>query len=292
MARCPNPAHDDSEPSWSIVDRPGDRRHGSHHCFSCKWGGGPWELAAAVWGVTVEEAGKRIAKLGLGPKPPTVDDVPKVVVRNVQPAARPFGLPLGVEVPGREGRWYEPALDYLVDRGVTREQADRWGAGYALRGRLRHRVVFPVRDSDGALLTFSARAFSPAARGGRYETGRVRDGARPRRALWGEEGWRDRAAVTVAEGIFSALALERAGAPNPCALLGSELTPEKARVLRGCGLVLVATDPDAAGEKVAGALSVLARHTRLVRVRLRSSPDDASLGELVEALSAALKESA
>ena len=273
VARCPSPEHNDSSPSWSIIDKPGDRRHGSHHCFSCKWGGGPWELAGAIWKMPAEEAGKRLREMGIGAAPPMPKTIPKVVVTTtgyVPPRA--FKLPIGVEIPGPDGRWFGPALAYLLERGVTREQIDRWGFGYAVRGKLRFRVVAPVYDATGRLLSYSARAFSSAATGDRYDTGRVRDGAFPRRAIWGEAGFAGDACVTVAEGVFSALALERAGAPNPCALLGSELTEDKARVLSRFRTIIVASDPDKAGDAIADRLSVLGRRARLVRMDAAACP--------------------
>lgn len=275
VARCPNPEHDDSSPSWSIIDKPGDRRHGSHHCFACKWGGGPWEVAGAIWKMTPEEAGKRLREMGIGAAPPMPKSIPKVVVSTVgYVPPRAFKLPIGVEIPGPNGRWFTPALQYLLERDVTREQIDRWGLGYAVRGRLRFRVVAPVYDGAGRLLSYSARAFSAAAPGDRYDTGRANQGAHPRRAIWGEAGFVGDDCVTVAEGVFGALALERAGAPNPCALLGSELTEDKARVLSRFRRVIVATDPDKAGNAIAAKLAVLGRRAALTRLDLPESPDD------------------
>lgn len=288
VAVCPSPAHVDRDPSWRIVDRPGHRTHGGHHCFSCKFGGGPWELAAAVWGVSVEEAGARLRDLGIdaGRLPPA----PAVTLRVELPSERKaFDLPSGVVFPGPGGRWFPGALRYLEARGVTRAQCDRWGFGYALRGRLRLRVVMPVY-TEGALRTFSARSWVPGD-GMRYDSGRERDGAQPRRAVWGEPLWdRARGMVTIAEGIFSALALERAGFPNVTALLGSQLTPERARVLTGWGHYVLATDPDAAGDGVARWLSQEGRRARVTRVRLSTSPDDAPADELRAALRFALRQ--
>lgn len=308
VARCPNPEHDDSDPSWSIIDKPGDRRHGSHHCFSCKWGGGPWELAGAIWKMPAEEAGKRLRELGIGGPPPMPKEIPRVVVTLPKAAPpREFKLPGGVEIPGPDGRWFGPALKYLTDRGVTRTQIDRWGIGYAVRGRLRFRVVIPVYNGTGQLMSYTARAFSSAAIGDRYDTGRASQGAHPRRAIWGEArfppGSRLEETVTIAEGAFSALALERAGAPNPCALLGSELTEDKARVLSSFGRIIVATDPDKAGDAIAERLSVLGRRARLIRMAPPEcpagpcpkckntghlSPDDADPGDLGRKIDRAL----
>ena len=303
-ARCPNPEHADSSPSWSIIDKPGDRRHASHHCFSCKWGGGPWELAGAVWKMPPEEAGKRLREMGIGAPPPMPKEIPRIVISTATHKVAPaFKLPLGCEFPGPGGRWFTPALDYLTERNVTREQIDRWGIGYATRGRLRFRVVIPVYDLEGRLLTYNARAFSEAAHGDRYDTGRENQGAFPRRAIWGEAGWKDFETVTIAEGCFSALALERAGAPNACALLGSELTEDKARVFSRFKNVIVATDPDKAGDAIAMKLSVLGRRARLIRMEHAAcpagpcpkckqtgfvSPDDAGAGELKKKIDASL----
>lgn len=273
IAKCPNPAHPDTDPSWSIIDRPGDRRHGSHHCQSCKFGGGPWELAAAVWGCELAEAGKRLtAAFGLG-KGPAAKHTPKVVIKEEAPPPVPFAFPPGVVIPGPGGRWYDPALAYLLNREVTRDQVDRWGMGYSLRGRLRNRVVIPVYNAAGHLLTYTARGIVRSVEP-RYEAGRVSQGAKPRMAIWGEAGWQGTGIVTVAEGVFSALALERAGAPNPSALLGSDFVEDKAHLLGRFERVIVATDPDKAGDRVARALSVLGRRARLYRVNLDASPDD------------------
>lgn len=275
ISTCPNPDHSDSEPSWSIIDRPGHRKHGSHYCFACKFRGGPWELAAAVWGIELRAAGARLRELlGEGKIP---DSAPKVVIRQPRHLL-PFKLPLGTVIPGSEGRWFGPALEYLEDRGVPRAQADRWGFGYAIRGRLRNRVIVPVY-TEGKLRTFSARAIAPGM--DRYEAGRRHEGARPKRALWGQPGFkRSLGIATVAEGVWSALALERAGAPNPCAMLGSDLTPARARILGQFDALLTGTDPDKAGDAVAEWIAVLGRRAAIYRLELPEAPDDCSKGVL------------
>lgn len=289
VASCPNPDHrgDTSKDrwdqwifrqgviaSWSINDRPGERGHGSHHCHSCKFGGGPWELAAMVWGCTLEEAGKRIGELFYHP---TSLEIPRVTVR-VPREKKVFELPSGVVIPGPGGRWFGPALRYLESRGITREQADRWGLGYAVRGRLVNRVIFPVY-TEGELRTYSARAIAPGMK--RYDAGLEKLGAQPKRALFGEPLFdRSIGIVTVAEGCPSTLALERAGAPNPAGMLGSYLTPDRARMLSTFPAVLIATDPDAAGEKVAQWLDVLSRRAKVRRISLELAPDDTPQAEL------------
>ena len=114
VAKCPNPKHDDHHPSWKIIDSPGDENHGSHHCQSCKFGGGPWELAAAVWGVSVDAAGERLAPLlrkgkAAEPAPLPPDGLRVRVVGG--PALGPrFKLPHGVVFPEHFDDWLSGPL--------------------------------------------------------------------------------------------------------------------------------------------------------------------------------------
>lgn len=269
VATCPEPSHRDSDPSWSIVDRPGDGLHASHYCFSCKFGGGPWELAAAIWGETPEEAGPKIDAVLLNGARPA--EAPTVIVPTLA-APKKFKLPIGVEIPETIADWYEPALAYLRSRGVTDDQILRYGIGYAIRGKLRLRVVIPVFTA-GELKTFSARAFAAGVR--RYDAGKEVDGARPSEAIFGEPFFEGRETITVSEGCFSALALERAGAINPCAILSSELTPGRILQIKRFKRVVVCTDPDKAGDHAAAViLNALGRRRYIERVRFPESPDD------------------
>lgn len=270
-ARCPAPKHDDAHPSWMIRDDPNARWHGSHSCRSCGLAGGPWELVSVVRGCSLLEAASFVRALQAG-RTPGSDEVPGVIVR-VRRKQR-YELPPGVEIPTSIGGWYKPALEYLLRRGVTEKQIQRWSMGYAISGDLAWRVVIPI-VTRGKLVGYTARAIFEDG-SGRHEQPTRKFGARPDAAVWGEPKFdRARGAITVAEGIFSALALERAGAPNPCALLGSQLTPMKLVVLSEWPVVLVATDPDPAGERVAVELSkVLGRRAYVERVELERSPDD------------------
>lgn len=286
VSTCPNPDHRDSDPSWSIVDAPGTADHGGHHCFSCKFGGGPWELVIAVRGVDEEEAAAFVGSIasGVARVPPSL---PRVVVRS-QPAQRiEYRLPSRVFIPSLDGSsWPAPFAQYLQRRGVTAEQLVRWRIGFATRGPLRWRVVIPIH-TRGRLVAHVARSIFDDG-SARYDMPySAKPGALPEIAIFGEPLLdADRKILTVAEGSFSMLALERAGAPNPVALLGSDWSSEKATILSAIRWehVLIATDPDQAGERAARAIAASFRFTKVSRLPLVQSPDDyeqVALRELV-----------
>lgn len=279
FAPCPNPDHADKKPSWSIVDDPGSREHGGHHCFSCKHGGGPWELVMAVRGVDQEAAMQFVMSVITG-TPIAVEGIPTVVVRLPE-ARREFELPPAVRIPSLDGSEWPPRFRaYLDERGVTEDQRERWRIGFATRGTLRWRVVIPVH-TRGRLVAHVARAiFNDGSE--RYYMPRAAEGA-SRNAILGEPLLDASLGVlTIAEGSFSMLALERAGAPNPVALLGSDWSQGRAAILTQVRWrrVLIATDPDVAGERVARAISFSFRSAEVSRVRLDQSPDDTQPDDL------------
>lgn len=284
VAKCPS--HVDTNPSWRIIDDGGPKT-GSHNCFSCGFSGGPWELVACVRDLTLEEAGEWIwTTLGGGKREAIgVDGVPAVVVRS-RMKPREFELPFGTKIPSVDGsEWFAPALEYLRARRVADWQIARWHLGYALTGRLHDRVVAPVHFG-GRLVSYVARSWLATA-DLRYLTPKRDEGALPELALFGEPGI-DPAVdeATVCEGVFKHLALERAGAPNPLATLGSQaVTPEKLRVLVKFRRVLLAFDPDHAGRKARDEVrAALARYTETVDLELAVAPDDMPDDELAAAV--------
>lgn len=294
FAKCPS--HKDNDPSWRIVDDPSSQRHASHHCFSCGFGGGPWELVAHVREITLEEAGRWVWAEMMDRREMDDDDLPEVVVRARVARAVEMTLPNGVVIPSLDGSpWFDPALRYLESRNVPQWQIDRWHIGYATRGRCGMRVVVPV-VTGGKLLSYVARAFVDDGRP-RYDAARREDpGARPDVALFGEPGFTELDATgkrdvgTVTEGVFKALAMERIGAPNPCAILGAmNLGPEKISALTRFRVLLIATDPDRAGDACADLLmNTVGRWCDVRRVPLIKSPDDASEEENSAALHAVM----
>lgn len=278
-ARCP--AHDDTKPSWSI-----NVQSGVHHCFSCGWGGGPAALVLQALGVeelawTPRDAWEWIRAQGLlvGDADCSLD-VELYLVRN---AVRVFGFPAGV-VFAPMAAWPTPALRYMQTRRIPGWQVRRWGIGYATGGRLAGRVVFPVHNAVGKLVSYTARSFTDEEP--RYLTPKEQEGA-DEAALFGERYWPGHSArrrVVLVEGGIKALAVERAVGGAVAGVLGATQArnPRVVSKLATFTEVVVLTDNDPAGDTAAESLlGALARHTEVKRARLEGPAVDDAAPEAV-----------
>lgn len=277
-APCPLPAHGgtDTEPSWRIRDEPGHEKHGLHVCYGCGSGGGPMSLVRDMLGLEGTREGTAQAKEWLGANASLPFGLPYVEI-DFKPVRVKFKIPAGARfTPIAE--WPEPPRRYLETRGVTVEQVDRWGIGYAVDGRLAGRVVIPVRAREGQVAAYVARAYAGSLR--RYDEATEADGA-DLGVVFGEEHWpasKARDVLHVCEGTFDAMAVERL-VPGPIAALrGSQLRLAQIAKLGTFPMVVVVTDPDRAGDKAAGAIyEALSRWSEVRRAVLPPLHDAAKL---------------
>jgi hypothetical protein len=137
------------------------------------------------------------------------------------------------------------AARYMVHRRVSRATCHKLGIVYDPDTK---RIVFPVRGAGGELYGFTGRAIRDKAEP------KVKDfaGLPKRHLILGRERWREGYPVAVVEGLFAYARLHEEGVEefaNIGALLGSEITPEKAALLVEFGhAALLLTDPDVAGD--------------------------------------------
>jgi len=259
-ARCPYPGHEgDGTPSWSIVDSPGDDRHGLHHCFGCAAGGGALDLVLELVGLSgYAAAAAWVRERGLD-----VDDEQSLEVELR--LRRPRRMADGMPVPrcvwfGDLAAWPTPARRYAAERGLTAAQIERWGIGYAVDGELAGRVWVPTRDRAGVLRDWTARSYC-----GEEPRYRNAGGGGLRSAVFGERWWPDvraraEAELVLCEGAFDALACERAGARYVGALSGvARYDRWTMPAIAGWQSVVVAVDPDDAGDRVAEMIDMLGR---------------------------------
>lgn len=279
-ASCPHPEHEDSSPSWRIINDFENAKHGQHRCYGCGFGGWPIHLVEAVLGCSRQDARAWLRDIGQDPPLPFAVSVD--YQRGLQPF---FQLPPGVNQAAMKD-WPSEARAYAAARGIEWWQVERWNIGVAagrydkLTNPLAGRIVFPVRDAGGKLIGYTGRSYVGSER--RYKEPSKREGA-DLGAVFGEEHWpatRQRKVIAVTEGAMDALAVERA---YPYSLpiggiYGSQLHDGHVNRLSTFEFVLMATDPDNAGNKVAAALAErLRRWSQVIRVDIPEGEDAASL---------------
>lgn len=278
---CPSPDHTERTPSWFMRERPGDRFHASFHCFGCEFAGWPVQLVQKMLGLkTQAEAFNWLRDMPVVEQP-----IPSSIEVVILPTKTALQVPPEVEFAPFD-QWPARYRDYLTGRSVV-EQATAWGLGYvptnaigadgepsALAGR----VWIPAHDAGGRLLSYTARAIGHAKR--RYREPYTKENASPA-AIFGELRWPvlERQHVVVVEGAFNAMAVERV-APGVAvaALMGSSLDPQQVLKLIRFGTVLLAFDPDKAGNKVRAQLrGQLARYVKTRDVMMPAGQDCDSL---------------
>lgn len=274
-ACCPLPGHEERTPSFQIRDDPEGDKHGFWRCLGqCHEGGGPTALVSRVFGCSFEEAIDWIKNERLGS--------PRHFLRMELQEAPP--LPSGFVLPGGATlsplpTWVAPARAYAERRGITAEQVDKWGLGYAVDGRLAGRIILPWRDSFGKLTGYTARTYLASNK--KYLEPDASEGA-DRSAIYGEQHWPPvgdaRRTVVVVEGGIDGLAVERATAFPFAAVCGSVLLPGHVARLSTWREVIIASDPDKAGRGLAEALrGALARWVRIRDATLPSGYDCAKV---------------
>jgi len=284
--QCPLPSHGAPNPKhqWQnfFVRDNDSERPGQWHCFSCKAGGTLVDLVMEMRGVDVDEAREWLRTIGEQAAPPIL----RVRFEPVGP--RRFRMPAGVEF-GPLARWNSVARQYVECRGITADQVERWGIGYALEGRLDGRIVFPIRNRAGELANYAARTFV----GDEVRYLAAHESEHPDlSAMWGEHRWpaaRADRMVVVFEGITNGLAIERAwnpgSSPALAGLQGSAIEHRKLARLASFQLVLVATDPDRAGEHAAREIaSALGPKVRRLRYPTEQDAAETPRDQLAEVL--------
>jgi DNA primase len=290
------PFHGEKTPSFVVTPS-----RDSWHCFGCGLGGDVFSFVMQRDGVPFPEALKQLAaKAGVElDERSRRDDVRKARLREVMEAAIAFYH--AVLTKSKSG---QPALDYLRGRGFTDATIETFQLGWAPGGwdtmgrqlherrqirpeelaevglatarqngrgfydRFRARVIFPIRDQNGAPTGLGGRILDTAADDGDgYNPKYLNSPATPlfdkSRTLYlidKAKGPIRRAGqqAVIVEGYTDALMAHQAGFDNVVASLGTALTPGQVALLtRYAKRIALAYDVDPAGEK-AGTFGVQA----------------------------------
>lgn len=275
------PFHNEKTPSFYVfADQ--DR----YHCFGCGQSGDVFTWIMRTENVEFTEALRMLAeRVGIELKPRQArkaEDDRLDRLRSVNEAAARYFQSMLFTPSGKA------ALDYLYDRGLTRATIDGFQLGWAPESwdalltrlqqdgfsveelvelglvlardsgghydRFRGRIIFPIRDTNGAVIGFGGRALGDAqpkylnsSDSSLFSKGSTLYALDSARAAVKKEGL-----AVVVEGYMDALAAHQAGIQHVVAALGTALTEEHLTTLKRLApRIVLALDADAAGDTAA-----------------------------------------
>lgn len=290
------PFHNEKTPSFTVS--PAKQ---FYHCFGCGAHGTAIGFLMEYSGVGFVDAVKELAsRTGL--------QVPDDDHRQKEGGSRTVGL---TEIMARAAKYYyeqlkrsPKAIEYLKQRGLSGEVAQKFGIGYAPDGwqnleaafdnyanaelqaaglvirndqgrlydRFRDRVMFPIVNQKGEVIAFGGRVLGAgepkylnSPETPLFEKGREVFGLPQARAAL-----RDKDAVVVVEGYMDVVALAQHGVGNAVATLGTATTSMHVqKLLRQVSRIVYCFDGDAAGRKAAW---------RALENSLEALPEQKSIG--------------
>jgi DNA primase len=295
------PFHQEKTPSFHVSP---DKQ--IYHCFGCGVGGNIYSFIMEIEGLSFPESVRFLGeKVNI-----TVPDVDQQTSGKKNEALD--SLYHGMELLTKffhylltETTYGSSAMNYLKERGFSKEIIDRYKIGFAVDDwetqtkflkkrniplepfesigilakrsfdgkwfdRFRNRIMFPIWDARGRTVAFA---------------GRVLDDSKPKylntpesilfhkgRILYGyhlaRQAIKQRNEVVLFEGYADVIKSQQAGIPNGVASMGTSLTEEQAGLLtRGAEKIIICYDSDQAGIDAAfRAASLLEKYGRTVKI--------------------------
>ncbi|MCP4687135.1 MAG: DNA primase [Desulfobacterales bacterium] len=280
------PFHSEKTPSFTVSPE-----KQIFHCFGCGAGGNVFKFLMQQEGASFPEAVKMVARR-CGVETPGENLTPaqkkRMTERENLLLVNKHGMEFfhGALTKGAAGK---KARAYLAGREISEEIISEFNLGYAPAGwdnlfnylsrkrippglietaglvaprknasgfydRFRDRIIFPIMDIGGRVVGFGGRVMDDAMP--KYLNSPETPVYNKSRCLYGlnrtKPVCRKTGAVHIVEGYVDLLALYRCGVKNVVATLGTALTPEHVRLLKGhARKMLLVFDSDAAGIKAA-----------------------------------------
>lgn len=277
------PFHGENTPSFSVSP---DKQ--IFHCFGCGAGGNVFSFLMDLEGYSFAEAAINLANkvnidLSDYEQPTAVSDKNNEAskMQEAHELLKKFYHHLLLNT--KEG---QPALDYLTNRGFTREIIDKFEIGYALdswdfatkflqkRGfrlelmeragllvkkedtgtffdRFRNRVMFPIWDHQGKTIAFSGRVLDKGQEP-KYLNSPETIIFNKSKTLYNFHqarlAIRKHQQVVLFEGFADVIAADTADVPNSIGTMGTSLTDEHVKIIRrNVESVVICYDSDNAG---------------------------------------------
>lgn len=277
------PFHGENTPSFSVSP---DKQ--IFHCFGCGAGGNVFSFLMDLEGYSFSEAAINLANkvnidLSDYEQPTAVSDKNNETskMQEAHELLKKFYHHLLLNT--KEG---QPALDYLTNRGFTREIIDKFEIGYALdswdfatkflqkRGfrpelmeragllvkkedtgtffdRFRNRIMFPIWDNQGKTIAFSGRVLDKGQEP-KYLNSPETIIFNKSKTLYNFHqarlAIRKHQQVVLFEGFADVIAADTADVPNSIGTMGTSLTDEHVKIIRrNVESVVICYDSDNAG---------------------------------------------
>ncbi len=276
------PFHREKTPSFYV-----DPEKGVYYCFGCGASGNAITFLSEIEGITRGEAIRRLAEM-FNLEIDEIDVKPtggrRDTLYRILSTARQFyksNLLRSREV-----------MEYLKGRGLTPESVASWELGYSpdphslirflikegfstrdilesgvaynrngdLRDMMAGRVVFPIYDMAGRVVSFGGRSLD--GRNPKYLNGRDTIVFKKSSILYGlnraKHRAREKGHFYLVEGYFDVIIMHQYGYDTAVAPLGTSFTQEHARLLyRFAPKVFVVPDSDEAGSRAALKMAVI-----------------------------------
>ncbi len=305
------PFHTEKTPSFTVSPA-----RNMYHCFGCGAGGTAIRFLMEHDGLQFIEAVKRLAENAGVRIEEEVWDAnaereakQRAILKRVHEDIAIFYHDLLLK-----SQSADEARQYLKSRGLNSAVAKNWQLGYApenpdvlrrwsadhkysgeilleagilaqsddgrMYPRLRHRLMFPIRDENGTIVAFSGRVLSADQKGGKYVNSPETPIFSKSKVLFGfdksKRGIAKAGRVIVCEGQLDIIAAFEAGVQNVVAPLGTAFTEAHAKMLkRLTSEVVLCFDSDNAGFNAAEkSFKILAPAGLLVRVASLPKGDD------------------
>lgn len=274
------PFHHEKTPSFYVVPA-----KGFYKCFGCGEAGDVFSFLMKRGGLSFQDAVRELAaKVGV--------DIPETRRQEGEEPHRKLyeAVAFAAEF-FREQLWQSEraakAQQYLQQRGISAEAAQRFGLGYApdewraLReaagkhgiadavlldaglvkeseraedpyDRFRDRLIFPIAELGGRIVAFGGRVLRASENAPKYlnspETAIYHKGEMLYGLNWSRSAIRREGAALVVEGYMDYVSLAARGVEHVVAGLGTAMTVEQANLLaRYCGKAYLLYDSDTAG---------------------------------------------
>jgi len=319
-ARCP--FHKERTPSFFVSPE-----RGTYHCFGCGLGGDIFSFIEEIEGLDFKGALKLLAEKAGVPivyeRKESRDSRERLFelievatifyMAKLDDGARKYlkerGLREGTIKAfrlGLSGSPWSAACEHFRSKGFSEKEIIDAGLAKknergSLTDKFRNRIMFPISDSAGRVVGFSARLYGEAAspEAPKYLNSPETQLYRKSRILYGfdraKQAIRKHNFAVLVEGQMDLLSSHQAGWGNTVAVSGTAFTPEHAAIIgRLTQNLVIALDADEAGIKAAGraARAAIASglNVKVAQLPQGSDPADLILKEGVESWRRAIRE--